>query len=217
MLIEADRISRAGAVLPLTQREEVPASFGTRHRAGMGIAERSDALIIVVSEERGEVTLMHGLEIVPMRNSTALAAQLDSLTSPRRTSPSARARRWFFSEVRYKLAALGIAAGVYLISQLGAGSTVRIVSVPVEFTRVPAGAEIATQSATRLEVQLRGASWLLASVQMTGLVARFDLGQAGVGVASLKVKADNLSLPPGITLERVRPETISVRLVRGPS
>ena len=59
----------------------------------------------------------------------------------------------------------------------------RIVSVPVEFAGVPAGMEIAEQSATRLEVQLRGTSWFMGSVRWTGLVARFDLKGAETGVA----------------------------------
>jgi hypothetical protein len=119
--------------------------------------------------------------------------------------------------VGYKLAAVGIAAAIFLMSSVGAGSAVRTVSVPIEFSRVPAGTEIAAQSATRIEVQLRGASWLLASVQLTGLVARFDLGSAGSGAATLKVAPENLTLPPGVVLERVRPEVITVRLARGPS
>ena len=58
-IIEGDRITRVGALLPLSQSEKLPGKWGTRHRAGMGLAERSDAVIIVASEERGEVTLMH--------------------------------------------------------------------------------------------------------------------------------------------------------------
>jgi diadenylate cyclase len=57
-IVEGDLITRVGAILPLTQRTGVPGAYGTRHRAAMGLAERSDALVIVVSEERGDVTLM---------------------------------------------------------------------------------------------------------------------------------------------------------------
>ncbi len=215
VVIDTDRISRAGVVLPLTQRDAVPPNYGTRHRAAMGIAERSDALVVVVSEERGEVTLMQGLEAAPVRNATALASLLASLTAPRRRPGGARLRRWFLADTGLKLAAVGIAAAVYLMSMLGAGSVVRTVSVPVEFTRVPAGMEVVSQSATRLEAQIRGASWLLASVQMTGLVARFDLGKITGTAVVLRVGPENLNLPPGVVLERVRPDIITVRLARG--
>jgi uncharacterized protein (TIGR00159 family) len=167
-VIEGGRITRAGVVLPLTQREEVPFQFGTRHRAAMGIAERSDALVVAASEERGVVTLMHGLEIVPVSNAASLAGMLSSLAAPPSKSPAQRVRRWLVADLGYRLAALGIASGIYLLSTFGTGSVVRTVAVPVEFARVPSGMEVVSQSATRLDVQLRGASWLLASVELTG-------------------------------------------------
>ena len=214
VLVEANRISRCGVVLPLTQREDVPFEFGTRHRAAMGMAERSDALLIVVSEERGEVTLMHGREMVPVQSAEELAGLLQRLTTRSRLSRTGRLRTWLFSNLKYRLAAAGLAAVLWGMSVLGTGATVRSVSVPIEFGNVPAGMEITGQSAVRLEVQLRGTSWLLGSVGLTGLVARFPLKDAGPGPVTLRVGPDNLNLPPGVVVERVYPEAIIVRLVR---
>ena len=214
VLIEANRISRCGVVLPLTQRGNVPFQYGTRHRAAMGMAERCDALLVVVSEERGEVTLMHGREIALMHDAGELAGLLQKLTVRPPMSLPARIRTWLFANLKYRLAATGLAALLWGMSVVATGATVRIVSVPVEFAGVPAGMEIAGQSVTRLEVQLRGTSWLLGSVGLTGLVARFRLQDAGAGPVRLKVGPDNLDLPPGVVVERVSPETIIVRLVR---
>lgn len=55
--IDNDTIEAAGCVLPLTQRRDLPQQFGTRHRAGLGVSENSDAIVIIVSEETGRVTL----------------------------------------------------------------------------------------------------------------------------------------------------------------
>ena len=214
VLIEANRISRCGVVLPLTQREDVPFQYGTRHRAAMGMAERCDALMIVVSEERGEVTLMHGREIVPVQDAGELTGLLQRLTARPRLSRTARLRIWLFADLKYRLAATGLAALLWGMSVLATGTTVRIVSVPVEFAGVPAGMEITSQSAARLEVQLRGTPWLIGSVGLTGLVARFQLKDAGTGLVRLPVGPDNLDLPPGMVVERVHPEAITVRLVR---
>ena len=57
MIIEGNRIVAAGCFLPLSQREDVESSFGARHRAALGLAEESDALVVVVSEENGAVSL----------------------------------------------------------------------------------------------------------------------------------------------------------------
>ena len=56
VVIQDLRLQRAGAVLPLSH-SEMASEFGTRHRAGLGITEETDAVAIVVSEERGEVSL----------------------------------------------------------------------------------------------------------------------------------------------------------------
>lgn len=59
MIVEGGRIIAAGCFLPLSQREDVESAFGARHRAALGLAEESDALVVVVSEENGAVSLAH--------------------------------------------------------------------------------------------------------------------------------------------------------------
>lgn len=51
------RIARAGTVLPLSRSQELGARMGTRHRASLGITEETDAVAVVISEERGEISL----------------------------------------------------------------------------------------------------------------------------------------------------------------
>jgi len=57
VVVRAGRIFKAGCILPLTEKE-LTKSMGTRHRAAIGLSEETDAAIIVVSEETGEVTLV---------------------------------------------------------------------------------------------------------------------------------------------------------------
>ena len=57
LIIRADRLYAAGCVLPLTQNKGLNKELGTRHRAGIGITENSDALVIIVSEETGVVSV----------------------------------------------------------------------------------------------------------------------------------------------------------------
>ena len=63
MIVEGDRIVAAGCFLPLSDREDVESAFGARHRAALGLAEETDALVVVVSEENGAVSLAHDGEI----------------------------------------------------------------------------------------------------------------------------------------------------------
>ncbi len=59
MVIEGARVTAAGCFLPLSERENVLSEFGARHRAALGLAEESDAIVVVVSEENGAVSLAH--------------------------------------------------------------------------------------------------------------------------------------------------------------
>ncbi|MDR0707438.1 MAG: diadenylate cyclase CdaA [Treponema sp.] len=57
MIIQNERIAAAGCFLPLSEQQDIKKSFGTRHRASLGMSEQSDAVILVVSEETGSISL----------------------------------------------------------------------------------------------------------------------------------------------------------------
>lgn len=59
VIIRGDEIIAAGAILPLTQFPVVDRTLGTRHRAALGLSEETDALVIVISEESGQISLAH--------------------------------------------------------------------------------------------------------------------------------------------------------------
>jgi len=63
MVIQAGRIVAAGCYLPLSDRQDIRKSFGTRHRAALGMAEQSDAVILVVSEETGALSLAYDAKL----------------------------------------------------------------------------------------------------------------------------------------------------------
>ncbi len=57
LVIKGNRIVAAGCFLPITMGPDISKSFGTRHRAGLGLSEETDAVVIVVSEETGEISM----------------------------------------------------------------------------------------------------------------------------------------------------------------
>ena len=59
VIIQGDRIAYAACIFPLTQRQDLSKSLGTRHRAAIGLSEETDALVVVVSEETGMVSYAH--------------------------------------------------------------------------------------------------------------------------------------------------------------
>ena len=59
VFIQGDKIIAAGCFLPLSERYDIKKSFGTRHRAALGLSEVTDAVILVVSEETGAISLAY--------------------------------------------------------------------------------------------------------------------------------------------------------------
>ena len=60
VVVSGDRIVAAACIFPLTQREDLDRNLGLRHRAGLGLSEESDAVMLIVSEETGQVSICHG-------------------------------------------------------------------------------------------------------------------------------------------------------------
>ena len=72
MIIRDGRICAAGCILPLTQRDDISGQLGTRHRAAIGMTENSDAVVLVVSEETGVISIVSNGQIE--RNFNAITA-----------------------------------------------------------------------------------------------------------------------------------------------
>jgi diadenylate cyclase len=210
--IAGGRIMRAGAVLPLTHRVDVPEPYGTRHRAGLGLMERSDALVIVVSEERGEITVMCEGQVERVDDASGLREALARFDVPR-TLP--QVRRWpLRAGVRWRVsaAAAALAALVWGVTFLLPGRDVRERTVPVEFVNVPPGLVVASQSADAIEVWLRGSEFVFTSIDLTTLIVRCDLATAHQGVNRVVVGPSALDLPLGLEIAGLSPRQLTIRL-----
>ena len=83
VILSEGRIRAAACYLPLTTAPSLSRTYGTRHRAAIGITEESDALAVVVSEERGVVSLAEGGRIVEDLDAQGLAERLRAALLPR--------------------------------------------------------------------------------------------------------------------------------------
>ena len=79
MIIVGDHIVAARCQLPMTNRTDIPAHYGMRHRAALGLSEDTDADILVVSEETGNVSFVRGGEIHTVQDMKELRQLLGSL------------------------------------------------------------------------------------------------------------------------------------------
>ena len=77
MIIEGGRIAAARCTLPITEKMDLPASYGMRHKAAIGVSEQTDADVLVVSEETGAVSYVRSGVVKPIANINELKLILD--------------------------------------------------------------------------------------------------------------------------------------------
>lgn len=85
VVVRNGRIQAAGVFLPMSVNPAIDRALGTRHRAALGLSEETDAVIIVVSEERGAVSLAHEGELMPDLSPSELRDSLTTLMIKRPT------------------------------------------------------------------------------------------------------------------------------------
>ena len=104
VVIRDGRVTQASCHLPLSVNSELPQFYGTRHRAALGLSERSDAAIVTISEERGEVTLALSGELEKIDTPEHLSEKLhDILVPPDQDIVRVSFREKMFSNLRPKL------------------------------------------------------------------------------------------------------------------
>jgi uncharacterized protein (TIGR00159 family) len=86
VIIRRGRITRAGCFLPLSSSTRISKEMGTRHRAALGLTEETDALVVVVSEETGNITVAMDGQLTRVADSTALTEFLGTHLLSRRGS-----------------------------------------------------------------------------------------------------------------------------------
>jgi diadenylate cyclase len=97
VILKGDRIARAACIFPLTQRQDLNRSLGTRHRAALGLSEETDAVIVVVSEETGGISYAYKGELIRGVTLEELRAFLTSVMVP----PAAGQPRDWLGWVRF--------------------------------------------------------------------------------------------------------------------
>lgn len=79
MIIARNRIEAAGCILPVSHDSDVPRTLGLRHRSALGIAQATDAVAVVVSEETGNISMAHRGKLTTRVSSTELEHRLNAI------------------------------------------------------------------------------------------------------------------------------------------
>lgn len=214
-IIRGNRIVLVGTFLPLSQEETLPLHFGTRHRAAIGLSEVCDAVILVVSEERGDTSLVYRRNVEPILDPDQLERRLDYLLMTKEAAKGEarhRGRAWMTHAGGLLLMFLLVSAfwGLY------AGRQFSLISLraPIYYRDVPSDLQLKRASAEEVDVQVSGRRGLVSSLDPQQVRAFLNLGRIGAGEHEFVLKPGNIVLPPGLEVERITPSSITVEMER---
>ncbi len=214
LILQGDRAERFAVHLPLSSDHDQLASRGTRHAAALGLAERSDALCVVVSEERGEVSI-------------ARDGVLQTLAAPGEAAPLIRA---FLTEsgsaaaqegasVRWRQPALAgaIALTLWLLAVPGSSPVEAARDVAVEVRGLPAGYRIESVEPPQVRVTLEGHRRDLYLIEDGALRVAIDVILVDLGRRTFPVGIENVEYPPGVTPVSVEPDRVKISVQQAPA
>jgi uncharacterized protein (TIGR00159 family) len=210
VVIQGREVQQVGAILPLSKRDDLPSYYGTRHRAAVGLSEASDALVVVVSEERGQVVVARDGELVPIRDNIQLEEIL-ATHGARGLSP-----RGGRTKDRLELGAAALVStlcvlGIWFSFARGL-ETFTSLEIPIEYMNRSSHMEIFGASVNTINLSLSGSGALIRSLGPDQVTVKLDLSRAEVGLNSYTITREDIDLPPGITLKSVAPATVEVTL-----
>jgi uncharacterized protein (TIGR00159 family) len=209
-IIQGDQIIQVSAILPLSRRDDLPTYYGTRHRAALGLAEATDALIIAVSEERGDVVVARGgtLKVVKQKR------KLEQILRQHKGVASKKGRELIKEKLMVAAAALFsviFITGVWFSVSRG-GDTLLTFESPVVYLNRDPSMEIVQTSVNTVSLELEGSGALIKSIKPDQVQVKLDLTQSKVGPNSFSITRESISLPPGIILKGVTPTVVEVDL-----
>jgi diadenylate cyclase len=210
LVIQNGRVVTASCHLPLSVSSAIPQHFGTRHRAGLGLSERSDAAVVIVSEERGEVSLALSETLEKIDSAEELSARLEGLLLlPTRDDVHITMMKRIFGNFWPKLASVILVFICWMIITARQGEIVTM-TAPVQFRNEPENLLLRSASAEEVELQLKTFSSLLQLPKEGVLAAEIDLSKARVGTNKILFKKEDFTLPSGVVITRINPTSIRV-------
>jgi diadenylate cyclase len=214
ILVQGNRVKEAGCILPLSRDENLSSRYGTRHRAALGLAERTDAVCVVVSEERGEVSLVVGKDISQYKKKgdfrSALRNALEA--APHFQGVSGKGLGpVLLSNWPLKISSL-VAASVLWFVVVGPQRSEVGMTVPIQYTDLPAGMEITGKWMDRIDVRVRGSQSGLANMRPGSVRAVVELRGVIPGLNYFRITDKNLQVPPGIKISQIRPSDLQLTI-----
>lgn len=211
VIIEGDRIDQLGVHLPLSKNLDKLPRSGTRHAAALGLSERSDALCLVVSEERGTISITRRGNIRVVVDVGELASALETFYDE--IAPRAELRVWqeiYRHNSREKLAALGLALALWMLvvhrSQVVQHSFV----IPVQYSLLGTNLVVRAVQPENITVSFSAPRKEFDLLSAGDIKLVLQLWDARKGRRLFRITSNELSYPGKLDLEDIEPRQVTL-------
>jgi diadenylate cyclase len=215
VVIEGNRVLQFGCHLPLSINAGRFGPLGLRHTAALGLSERCDALCVVVSEERGTISLAKGEHIRELVNAAALRTELESFYAQQ--APKRETRpviHWLRENSREKIIALLLSCILWVAFGYQKESVQRDFTVPVEYVNVSPDWVIEKPKITNVKIMLMGPPQAFQLLNPDTLKLSVDLSQIGEGWHEIALSKDMVRRPSNLTVMEISPAQIGMTASR---
>ena len=213
---EDGKIIKFGCQLPLSTSFHKLSRTGTRHMAGLGLAESTDAMCIIVSEERGIISVAHEENIFQVDSDDSLRNMIKRFYAIEQVSPAYK-QNWFQRIKEHPLEKLmAIVLTMFLWLVFGYRSEILLESyrVPIEYKNVPEELYIEDISNRNVTVTLEGPEREFFLLNRNSLKVIIDLATISSGKQEISLDRSMLILPANMTVQSIEPSIINIDAVQ---
>ena len=197
ILISQGKILKVSCYLPLSAREDLPQEWGTRHRAALGLTEQCDAWVMIISEERGEISFAGDQTFQKVADKKELCTILEDVVLAQKdvdTNIKGKIKSWFTS--RYKIKAI-VFALVFILWMVLAGQQnfEKKIDLPLNFKNIPAELMVSQPKDSKISITFRGLRKDVSLLNENNVLTSIDLFSARLGTTFYSINTGNLTLP----------------------
>lgn len=211
VIINGNRISMFGCHLPLSMNTAKYGNIGLRHTAALGLAERSDALCIIVSEERGTISLARQETLTIVKNAVALPEALKQFYS--RNAPVKKLSPpviWLKENTREKVIAIALACILWVAFGYQRDILRRDFIIPIDYKNVPRNWKIDEPQVTEAKVILQGPAQAFQLFDERSLKLSLDLSPIAEKRREFTLTKNMLNAPSNLSVTEIIPGRIRV-------
>jgi diadenylate cyclase len=213
VVITDNLLTDFGVRLPMSESSRLPEEFGTRHHAAMGMAEETDSLVLLVSEERGHVCSFENGKMTRLNSQEEIITAVEKHFSRHGIISLAQIASLSPRTMLQVASCLLIAAVFWSTLILGQKQIVeRTMNIPIEYTSPGEGLVLMGTRVHELIVHAAGPKSAMNDFALTEPKALVDLSQMMEGTQTIPVTGENIKYPKDVTLLDISPSDLELTL-----